>query len=208
MTNIATYKGSILDCDVDVIVNPANSFLMNGAGLAGVIQRAAYGSGSPEARLQVALENSDEELEIEARAQIQYGKEVKAAKLIPYGDAILTSAGALPHPYGIIHAVGPIWGGGEFYERALLNRAYTRCLEIAHEAGFQSIAFPAISAGIFGVPINVVASEAVLAVRTWKQSELDALGALDVTFALMDDEHVARFQQSIDYGDKMWKRSA
>lgn len=168
---IAIHKGSILDCDVDVIVSPSNSFLRStvgqNGGLAGVIERSALDDPSNPFRPGA------------------FEEDCRRLPLIPTGSAALTCSGMLPFK-GIIHAVGPIWGGGQFYENKLLFSAYTEALAIARQNDFESIAFPAISAGIFGVPIGVVAHQAVLAARCFY--------GIDVTFALMEDEHVEAFE--------------
>lgn len=186
MSNITIYKGSILDCEVDAIVSPSNSFLhstfgQNG-GLAGVIEREAM---RPCISAQTGLYTDD-------RAE-QLERECRSLPLIATGDAKLTSAGSLQTRNGfkgIIHVVGPIWGGGDLYESDLLGIAYMSALDRAHEAGFKSIAMPAISAGIFGVPIEIVAFEAIIAAR------YNNTGNLDVTFALMDDAHVEAFYEN------------
>lgn len=171
---IQIHKGSILDCDVDAIVSPSNSFLNStvgrNGGLAGIIEREALGPRGFHSAFE---------------------KECRKLPLIATGDAKPTSAGALPFK-GIIHAVGPIWGGGDLYESELLGLAYMSALDRAHEAGFTSIAMPAISAGIFGVPIDIVAHEAVVA-ALYNNS-----GKVDVTFALMDDKHVHAFEVEVN----------
>lgn len=187
---ITIHKGSILDCDVDVIVNPANSFLMNGAGLAKVIEDAAQGTTkNAHVRESYPQVYQHDEYRVWGAAIREYNRWRAHKKLIPYGSAVLSPPGALcPRFKGIIHAVGPIWGGGEFYENKLLFSAYHRSIALARNAGFGSIAFPAISAGIFGAPIGCVANQAVLAARET---------ALDVTFALMDDDHIEAFRKRL-----------
>lgn len=195
--DITIHQGSILDCNVDAIVNPANSFLNNGGGLARVIHQAAKGPGSATIRRDAALEGKNREL---AQLGVDYVDEVESAPLIPYGGAILTGPGLLAERglKGIIHAVGPIWGGGTYCERELLSSAYSHALLRALEAGYDSIAFPAISAGIFGVPIEVVAKEAVMQ-ASWTQ--------LRVEFALMDDDHVSAFRAEL-LDRRVWKPAA
>lgn len=177
MSNITIYQGSILDCDVDAIVSPSNSFLRStvgsNGGLAGVIERAA------SAPMPNALGGFDIEL------PAQFVQDCGKLPLIATGDAKLTSAGSLTQFKGIIHAVGPIWGGGDIYEGDLLSLAYSSAIDRAAEAGFESIAMPAISAGIFGVPIDVVAREAIY--TTYCRE-------VNVTFALMGEDHVSAFE--------------
>lgn len=182
---VKLYKGSIFDISADVIVNPANSFLWNGAGLAGLIEKRAtkrmtgYYAGKPSEVKFLARE----------AAIKQYLEEKSATKLIPYGGAVTTSPGALYESYkAIIHVVGPIWGGGTHLETKLLTLAYSEALARMGEGGHQSAAMPAVSAGIFGVPIHIVATCAAKAIRSWWWNEFD------VTFALMETEHLLAFQ--------------
>ena len=122
----------------DAIVNAANSALEAGGGVCGAIFRAA-GPGLAEA--------------------------CRAAGRCPTGDARATPGFALPARF-IIHAVGPVWQGGDHGEPELLAAAYRRSLEVADEVGARSVAFPAISTGIFGYPLDLATATAVEAVRT------------------------------------------
>ncbi len=117
-------KGDITEEEVDAIVNAANEYLKHGAGVAGAIVRKGG---------KVIQEESD---------KIGY---------CPTGKAVITTAGNLKAKY-VIHAVGPIWKGGNNNEDELLYSAVRNSLLLAHEYKLRSISFPAISTGIFGFP--------------------------------------------------------
>ncbi len=121
---IRIVHGDITEEEVDAIVNAANEYLKHGGGVAGAIVR----KGGYEIQ-----EESD---------KIGY---------VPTGSAAITGAGKLPAKY-VIHAVGPIWRGGQNDEDQKLESAVLSSLKIADEKKLKSISFPAISAGIFGFP--------------------------------------------------------
>jgi len=125
---IKIVHGDITAESVDAIVNAANEHLAHGGGVAGVIAR----KGGPE-------------IQRESDAWVrEHGP-------VPTGGVAITGAGQLPCR-AVIHAVGPIWHGGHEDEEGKLRSAALNSLKLAHEKGFQSIALPAISAGIFGFP--------------------------------------------------------
>ena len=130
-------QGDITAETTDAIVNAANSALAAGGGVCGAIFRAA-GSGLAEACDEVAP--------------------------CPTGDARATPGFALPARW-IIHAVGPVWHGGGQGEPELLASAYRRSLAVADEIGARSVAFPAISTGIFGYPLEPATAIAVQTAR-------------------------------------------
>jgi O-acetyl-ADP-ribose deacetylase len=138
---------------VDAIVNAANESLLGGGGVDGAIHRA----GGPE-------------ILAESR---QLGG-------CAAGDAKATTAGRLPARW-VIHAVGPRWRGGDSGEAELLASAHRRALEVARELGARSVAFPAISCGIFGYPPELAAPVAVGAVREF-EGEFDL-----VRFVFLDE---------------------
>ena len=102
------------------------------------------------------------------------------------GDAVLTPGFRLPARF-IIHTVGPVWRGGHDGEPELLARCYRRSLEVAREAGATSVAFPAISTGIFGYPSDAAAEIAVATTRM-------QAGELDVRLVAFDDEAYKRYR--------------
>jgi O-acetyl-ADP-ribose deacetylase (regulator of RNase III) len=138
---IELQRGDITMIAVEAIVNAANAYLAGGGGVDEAIHLAA----GPEI---------DDELRSRYRA-------------CPTGSAVLTGPGRLGD-HGvrwIVHAVGPIWRGGDDGEEALLRSAYESSFRLAEAAGARSVAFPAISAGIFGYPIDRAATVALGAVQ-------------------------------------------
>lgn len=191
---ITIHQGSILDAKVDYIVNPANNFLQHGGGLARVIADAATApwlshpldrfdtdlDGSP-----VALMRADRQKHVAAIQRWQ--SEHDAAPLIATGDAYMTSAGVLPYR-GVIHAVGPIWKDGSLCETELIKAAYDSALLLVPNG--CRVALPAISAGIFRAPIDVVA-RAALGAPPW-------FADLDIEFWLFSDAHREAFEHELD----------
>jgi O-acetyl-ADP-ribose deacetylase (regulator of RNase III) len=135
---IEAMRADITTQDVDAIVNAANSRLLRGSGVCGAIFAAA-GEGLDAAC--AAIGHCD------------------------VGDAVITPGFRLAARY-IVHTVGPVWHGGGQGEPELLASCYRRSIEVARDAGARSIAFPAISTGIFGYPARPAAEIAVAAVRS------------------------------------------
>ena len=136
-------QGDITRLDVDAIVNAANSRLAGGGGVDGAIHRAA---GIRE--LQAACREI-----------------IAVIGSLPPGEAVITPGFDLPARH-IIHTVGPIWRGGTAGEPGLLENAYRNSLHLAHEHEIQTMAFPAISCGVYGYPVEDAARIALSALKT------------------------------------------
>jgi len=145
---IEVFEGDITRLDVDAIVNAANETLLGGGGVDGAIHRAA---GSELLRACREL------------------PEVASGVRCRTGEAHITAGFALPARY-VIHTVGPVWQGGSRGEGELLAGCYRRSLELAARHDLQSIAFPAISCGVYGYPLDRAVAIAVREVRAWLES--------------------------------------
>jgi O-acetyl-ADP-ribose deacetylase (regulator of RNase III) len=161
---IEILKTDITTLDVDAIVNAANSSLLGGGGVDGAIHRAA----GPE-------------LMIECH---------KLGGCMT-GQAKLTSGYRLPAKY-VIHTVGPVWHGGEHAERELLASCYHSCFAVAHEHNLKTLAFPAISCGIYHFPLHLAVE---IAMRE-THAELTRSDAIHkVIFACFGEEIYTAYQR-------------
>jgi len=138
---IALLQGDITKAEVEAIVNAANSELIAGGGVDGAIRRAA-GATIDQACAEIRLRDGG----------------------CPTGHAVITTGGNLHAKY-VIHTVGPVWNGGNSGEPQLLHSCYQATLQLATAHHIQSIAFPSISTGIYGYPIQKAATVAMTAVK-------------------------------------------
>ena len=158
MTTLETIQANITTLDVDAIVNAANSSLLGGGGVDGAIHRAA----GPE---------------LVAACRILHGCKT--------GQAKMTRGYRLPARH-VIHTVGPVWQDGRSHEPALLRSCYSTSLQLAAAAGLRSIAFPAISTGVFGYPLRAATSIAVEAARDFSAASSSVERILFCCFSASD----------------------
>jgi O-acetyl-ADP-ribose deacetylase (regulator of RNase III) len=134
-------SGNIVQQDTDAIVNAANSRLMGGSGVDGAIHRAGGPTILEDCRVIIR----------------RIGK-------LRTGEAVITTGGNL-HARHVIHTVGPVWQGGDKGEPELLANAYQNSLTVAVEHGLKTVAFPSISTGVFGYPMDRAAAVAISTIR-------------------------------------------
>ena len=168
---IEIVKGSVVDQDVDAIVNAANTAMRGGGGVDGTIHRAA-GKGLL-AELEKVAPNG--------------------AKT---GAAVLTGGHNLQQPH-ILHSPGPVWKGGGANEAEKLTASYRSCLEKAEEKGLKSIAFCSISTGVYGYPLPLAAPLALATVKEYLEAHPDT--SLErVVFAMYQAPEYQAFTQAWD----------
>jgi O-acetyl-ADP-ribose deacetylase len=167
MSTLEAHIVDITTLHVDAIVNAANKSLLGGGGVDGAIHRKA-GKGLL--------------------------RECETLGGCETGDAKITAAYDLPAKH-VIHAVGPRWSGGKKNEPELLANCYQRSMQLAAQAGCTSIAFPAISCGIYHFPVDQAVP---IAVRTVIETLPSAPSIERVIFACFDDAMFARYQAELD----------
>jgi len=159
--------GDITGLAVDAIVNAANESLLGGGGVDGAIHRAA------------GLELLDE---------------CRGLGGCPTGEAKLTGGYRLRARY-VVHTVGPVWHGGGADEDRLLAGCYARSLDLAAGAGCRTVAFPAISTGVYGFPKERAAQIAIATVREWPGAHE---AHLDVTFCCFSEEDGTLYRRLLE----------
>lgn len=164
---IEVVLGDVTEQVVDAIVNAANTSLLGGGGVDGAIHRAGGPTILDECRGLGGCEP---------------------------GDAKATGAGALPARH-VIHAVGPVWHGGDSGEPELLASVHRRAIELADDLGAVTVAFPAISTGAYGYPVELAAPVAVNATK----EALAAHPSVEVArFVLRDETTLAVYRAALD----------
>jgi O-acetyl-ADP-ribose deacetylase len=169
MGRLVLLQGDITAQEVDVIVNAANSSLMGGGGVDGAIHR---GGGE---------------------AIIQECRRIRATTLphgLPPGHVVETTAGNL-HARWVIHTVGPVYSKNEDRSSTLAS-CYTRSLERAQQLGARTIAFPAISTGVYGYPVELAAPVALAAARA-RVTDFD-----EIRFVLFDERTHQAFERALE----------
>ncbi|MGA5560537.1 O-acetyl-ADP-ribose deacetylase [Streptomyces platensis] len=174
-TSLTLVQGDITEQAVDAVVNAANSSLLGGGGVDGAIHRR----GGPE-----ILD------ECRALRAARYGRG------LPTGQAVATTAGRLPARW-VIHTVGPVWAKSEDRSE-LLASCYRESLRVADDLGARTVAFPAISTGVYGWPLADGARTAVATVRAAVAASPDAFD--EIRFVVFDDRARETYETALAEG--------
>jgi O-acetyl-ADP-ribose deacetylase len=173
MARLELIQADITKVEADAIVNAANSSLLGGGGVDGAIHRA----GGPEI------------LEECKRIRAKQGG-------CKTGDAVITTAGRLPANY-VIHTVGPVWQGGNANEAELLASCYRKSLELALQHDVKTIAFPSISTGIYGYPVEKASRIALKEVSSFVEKNDGLERVIFVCFSIPDVQIYQKTYQAL-----------
>jgi O-acetyl-ADP-ribose deacetylase (regulator of RNase III) len=169
MPHLVILQGDLTEQDADAIVNAANSSLLGGGGVDGAIHRA----GGPE-----------------ILAECKELRRTRYPEGLPTGQAVATTAGRLPARW-VIHTVGPVFSRSED-RSALLASCHVESLRVADELGARTVAFPAISTGVYGYPLELAAPVAIEAVRS-AETRVE-----EVRFVLFSRESYEAFDRALE----------
>jgi O-acetyl-ADP-ribose deacetylase len=167
---LVAVRGDITRADVDVVVNAANPGLLGGGGVDGALHRA----GGPD-----------------ILAECRRITERLPGGRLPRGQAVATSAGRLPARW-VVHTAGPIWSASADRSE-VLRSCYRESLRVADGLGARTVAFPAISAGVYGWPVDDAARQAVAGVRSVAPEHVE-----EVRFVLFSNVALAAFIAALD----------
>lgn len=173
LERISIIHGDITTIGVDAIVNAANSSLLGGGGVDGAIHRAGGKRILEECREIIARQGNSKP-----------------------GEAVITTGGNLPAKY-VIHTVGPIWQGGKKDEERLLANCYRNSLELAVKHGASTIAFPAVSTGVYGYPKLEAAKIALETVKKFLDTDVKIE---KVHFVCFDEENFGYYKKLVISG--------
>lgn len=167
-TRLILKRGDITAEKVDAVVNAASSQMRGGGGVDGAIHQA----GGPE-------------IMAECRRVVPDGS------LLPTGEAVLTEAGKLS-ARAIVHTVGPIWSGGEADESRLLTSCYRQSLALSARAGLRSLAFPALSTGVYGYPFEEAAQLSLAEIIRYCRANPEELDEVRLVYHSNEDLQAAQ----------------
>ena len=170
-TTLRLVTGDIADQDTDAVVTAAHWRLNKGTGTDGTIH---------------------------SKGGTKIYEECRRIGGCPIGDAVITTAGNLKAQF-VIHAVGPVWKGGDEHEPELLASAYRRSLQVANEHQLHSISFPAISTGAFGYPIRLAAPVTLKTIIEYLEREQHNFNEIRLVLYTREDENsYATFMQALE----------